>query len=342
MGHNLPGLCADLLRSPLRKGEIVEVHSCQAQPILAFAQSWMTLFTICRWLVKEICDSYEGSGGGSDGNCRGPGFLARPSPAANQPNVFEIIFNLADCWWLLSEISEITSSHKVLWVCDFLSHKARSFDICEMVSLSLGNILQSQAETSESLGTIPLSPSAHVLPRGLASLIHGSVCPARAAAVSSAACRTGKASVLTQVSGFPSPLGPACHPLTPISHRQPCVCYFPWQFCHSSPSLVSLVSKTPTLPSNGISRSSPCRRTCGLFPGHDPCLPSLSSLFIQLHTSTWIALQPSVISAHDNPICASRLTLSTFSFLKLFFFFFNFLSGIGSLSPPFFSHAVML
>lgn len=67
--------------------------------------------------------------------------LPCPSSAANRPNVFEIIFNLADSQQPLSEISAMTSSHKVQWVRDFLSHKVRSLDICEMTNCDQGTFL---------------------------------------------------------------------------------------------------------------------------------------------------------------------------------------------------------
>lgn len=95
-----------------------------------------------------------------------PGLLC-PSPATNQLSVLEIIFNLAGSLLPSSKISAIPSSHKVLWYCAFLSHRARSFDIREMmINCHQGTSASHRPESSESLVTTPLSHLAHILHLG--------------------------------------------------------------------------------------------------------------------------------------------------------------------------------
>lgn len=210
--------------------------------MLAFARSWIMLFTFCKLPQKSFVIVTREPAVSLMGIAEAWAFSPASCYSSAWCLVFEIIFKLADSQWLLSEICEIPSSHKVLWVCDFLSHKARwliwdgKFIIRKHSSV-LGRNLWVLSDYSS------FSFSPHFVPWAFLSDFHLCV-PSWAQAFMSVACMTGKASYLiTCVQGFP--LHASLHAtswLGFINCRTDSI-VSPQLFFHSSPLLFSLVSK---------------------------------------------------------------------------------------------------
>lgn len=135
--------------------ELVPVHLPSNGPVLAFAQWQIMLLTWHRLLLKGLCD-YQGTSSWFDGKWGGLGFLAWALLLISWgPLQLCLTWQVLSC--LLPQSFWSLPATKY-WVCDFLSHKAKSFDIWEMIThCNHRTLFSHRHETPESLVTLSLS-----------------------------------------------------------------------------------------------------------------------------------------------------------------------------------------